>query len=72
MAGNKVTEAKKAMPTVTERAGPTVENAPSWVKAKPRNVMATVPADPAITRPIDSMAATMASSELRPLRTHSW
>jgi hypothetical protein len=42
------------------------------VKAKPKKVMATVPADPAITFPIDPSAATTASSELWPLRTHSW
>src|SRR4030081_3901370 len=65
-AGSTVIEAAQPTATVTDRAGPTVEKTPSLVKAKPKNVIATVPADPAITFPIDPRAATTASSELRP------
>jgi len=38
---------------VMARAGPMVENTPSFAKVMPKNVIATVPADAAITLPID-------------------
>ena len=37
---------------VTVRAGPTVWKMPRVVKARPKNVMATVPAEPATTAPM--------------------
>ena len=48
--------AKKAIEIETASAGPTLVNAGSRVKIMPRNVTATVAADPAITLPMDPRA----------------
>ena len=60
------------MATVIASAGPTVDSRPSLAKLMHRNVIATVPADAAITLPTPPIAATTAVSESTPLRSSSW
>ena len=49
-----------------------VEKTPSFAKLMPRNVIATVPADAAMTLPIDPIADTRAASDSSPIRRYSW
>ncbi len=56
MAGSNVTAATKATPIPIANAGPVVENSSNRVKVIPRNVRPTVPADAAITLPMELRA----------------
>ncbi len=71
-AGSRVIDAAKPTPMVTDNAGPIVEKMPNDVKINPKKVMATVPAEPAITLPMVPSASTRASSDSMPIFTHSW
>src|SRR4051794_35329966 len=72
IAGSSVIDAMNPTMIVMDREGPMVENTPSLAKLMPRKVIATVPADAAITLPIDPIADTTAVSDSSPIRRYSW